>query len=442
MKGEPGVREGSGARTGVGVGGGNTGGGGGAGGAKSASGPGSTTDSTPTSGLYPTSTSTPPSTRRPPPLKPPKYLMARFARLSTQIQSTLLGLSPHVTLDPEFDPVPKRTERKMTRAEEEMESIRRRRDALMARARESVTGPPTVGGGTVDGVLDGYGGLGSKGRDGYAGMIEPLSTRPLDMANRGLDRGSGAGDGRPGNVMSRRPPIPSLSDTATGGYIDPSSWSTTLAAFSSTALEGSDSGSVGGGGGSGVGFDNGFPTSNPHFEYGVVGLEMADGYGNGSGHDRRSSVGLPAINGNGQLQSDTTLHMPFDLTNPTHLRLFQTDNPSSIGSSPTITGKPLAAYSGSMHGNGATNGNGPNSFPANDFQTLADSTGARTRENIAWLARAPFAQQQQDMQSLTNGMMDRCHGCGVETREWMKGPDGPGSLCILCGVSDLCLGIS
>ena len=76
---------------------------------------------------------------------------------------------------------------------------------------------------------------------------------------------------------------------------------------------------------------------------------------------------------------------------------------------------------GTATSNGNGNGHGPGGLMLE-------------RENIAWLARTSQAPQP-SIQSQTNGMMDRCHGCGVMTGEWMQGPDGPGSLCVSCGVS-------
>ena len=74
-------------------------------------------------------------------------------------------------------------------------------------------------------------------------------------------------------------------------------------------------------------------------------------------------------------------------------------------------------------------------FPPHTPTDFGDMTAGQTRENMAWLARNSTQPPQPTMQSQTNGMMDRCHGCGVITGEWMVGPDGPGSLCVSCGVS-------
>ncbi|ORY32089.1 hypothetical protein BCR39DRAFT_524114 [Naematelia encephala] len=71
----------------------------------------------------------------PAPPKPPPYLHTHFSRLSALVHSTLTCLVPniHTTLSPMFTPSPGMV-KELTAAEKEMELIRKRRDALIAKA--------------------------------------------------------------------------------------------------------------------------------------------------------------------------------------------------------------------------------------------------------------------------------------------------------------------
>jgi hypothetical protein len=146
------------------------------------------------------------------------------------------------------------------------------------------------------------------------------------------------------------------------------------------------------------------------------------------------------MSGKNGLQNDNT-----DTSLPSYMFSMATHGDGSMSTPPSATlpggnngnAMPfdMAQLSDMAFGNANGNGTGNAHVPGTaQQQEGAEMHGMQMRENIAWLARTTQPPQP-SIQSQTNGMMDRCHGCGVMTGEWMRGPDGPGSLCVSCGVS-------
>ncbi|WWD15666.1 hypothetical protein CI109_100088 [Kwoniella shandongensis] len=149
----------------------------------------------------PNSTTTAPS-------PPPPYLFTRFARLSSLIHSTLVALAPHVHpfLSSEFTTsfvdiiakpsppveqsipaspvVPIKKLEDMTPAEREMEVIRKRRDALIAKAASAATTLPSgLKNGTLSHSFGGRNGLSEQSSLSSMGNLSALTEAAAAVAS-------------------------------------------------------------------------------------------------------------------------------------------------------------------------------------------------------------------------------------------------------------------
>ncbi|WVR04947.1 hypothetical protein IAU60_001959 [Kwoniella sp. DSM 27419] len=332
-----------------------------------------------------------PTANAPAPSPPPPYLHTRFTRLAMLVLSTLENLAPHVRpdLSPLFTrifqagyaggsdkygrgPSPKKRFEDMTPAEKEMEVIKKRRDALIAKAAAAAAAAAAA---TASGPA---------GHGSIATTHGPLESRADGQAAGSVSRTNSPSVQQrqsPGGPMSRGhnpyPAPPHLHQPfgPHGHAPQPS------------------------------------PSYQAYFDH--LGAQHSHS------HHQQSPLGnLAALTE----ASDLVSHQPSSVQQDGFGRV--TSEPIGgydIMSSMSILGESSGSLAmglggppghGSMLGDGDGNANG-------DGNTSANANGHGNGNG-----NGPSV-----------NLMGRCHGCGSSvTSEWMMGPDGPGSLCDSCGM--------
>ncbi|OCF31499.1 hypothetical protein I316_06902 [Kwoniella heveanensis BCC8398] len=380
-----------------------------------------------------------PSAPHPATSPPPPFLHTRFARLSTLVLQALQTLSPHVhpTLAPGFvlpSNLVKSTDQQnaeghgqkqgsgvnkssksleeMTPAEREMEVIRKRRDALIAKAAAAAAAaaaasagpgpgasagastsagaaPRGAGGSNVNGASKSAaanaGGArgGAKGNTASASpKIHPPKSNYLQSQSQGQGHGRQPSPHSPlaaptaiHHDQNQSYPYDSLSIQQSQQQRHQQRRPSPLGNLAALT-EASDL----------VSHSNSSNTAGSHFDpFGGSsdGIETrANGdsiaSGNGAAHNVEGDIGVGAGD-------------PFDFIHSINLDLSGFNHPGTNGNG---NGNEM------MDGYGNGNGNG------NDYRGNGEKSAS-----------------------------GRCHGCGSNvTSEWMRGPDGPGSLCDSCGI--------
>ncbi|OCF55093.1 hypothetical protein L486_07204 [Kwoniella mangroviensis CBS 10435] len=334
-----------------------------------------------------------PSPHRTQPSPPPPYLLTRFAKLSSLIHTILASLPPYVhpNLKAEFDKpfVPSRAPRKekvedMTPAEKEMEVIRKRRDALIAKAQAQAQAQAGAQG---------------QSKAGQAGEVDKEKEKEKEKEKVKKNLPSS------GTRVYELSPSQSQSQSQSP-------------------------------------YSHHLP--HPHHQHHQHQTQHQHHHhhhhDNNQHHHQQHNYDYGHSNRHGyeyeypqhpptQLQPPHQQYSPYHqqsnpmdslgmLTEVSTLLSHTNNNNNNDGNgfqsqfSDHTTHNP---YQSQTQYNGNANGNGNNNYTSMDIFNSNNNN----------------SNGQPDTTSL---MITRCHGCGCNvTTEWMRGPDGPNSLCDLCG---------
>ncbi|WVF72495.1 hypothetical protein IAT40_007311 [Kwoniella sp. CBS 6097] len=392
-----------------------------------------------------------PSAPQPATSPPPPFLHTRFARLSSLVVQALHTLSPHVhpTLSLGFTPssdlakhlgqqhlTPSAREQgygvgqrqglgtsgksleEMTPAEREMEVIRKRRDALIAKAAATAAAAAAANAGPSNGGTVGAGvGVAPGGKGAGAGAGGPKA----GIANASGARGSTKADAASASPTPRsHPPKSSHLQTqprSLGYQPTRSSPLTVPTSLHHPSQKQNQSQNQ---------------NQNQNQTYPFDSLSVHQQQQQHPRHQHSPLGNLAALTE----ASDLVSHSHSNANTNTNSNTNSHFDP--FGS---ISSAPDRQTNGNTNGNGnqlSDNGNGGGIASPFDFMNTVDLNMIGIN-NIAEAdangnggnGGGPGA----NASASGGGGTGRCHGCGSNvTSEWMRGPDGPGSLCDSCGI--------
>lgn len=393
------------------------------------------------------------SPTNPSPSQPPPFLLPRLAHLAHAVYTTLHHLSPRfrLNIDPDRLPAlpisgidgsvceqPRKKAKKaaagaaggskgkdedgrglgLTAAEREMEVIRVRRDALIARSKE---GPRAragmVAAAAAAGVRAGAGSAGSMKREKPTAGRAQGEASPWPEEQEGYDADAGAG--LEGGGYGRDPfdwanPNP---DSSSGGsmpqraYPDDHRFAAASAGFGSSRS--SPFGPFGRDGDLPRQLSNGLVFGPPPDSHPFGATQLGDGQTGFSRPPSSLSMGYGI---------DPSLRHA-------HLESRNGAGGSAGGETDVFDLFPPPSSASAQQGQGQAQGQSQGQGQLFDF-------GLDLRGSPIPVSSTSTTAMAFELAPEVKGKRLRCHGCGVVVEgEWMGGPDGPKSLCVRCGVS-------
>ncbi|WWD01739.1 hypothetical protein V866_008685 [Kwoniella sp. B9012] len=336
-----------------------------------------------------------PSPQRTQPSPPPPYLLTRFAKLSSLIHTILVSLPPYVhpNLKAEFDKpfVPSRATKKkkvedMTPAEKEMDIIRKRRDALIAKAQAQAQAQAQAA-------------AQGQSKTGQAGEVdkEKEKEKEKERVKKNLPS-SGTRVYEPSPSQSQSPYSHQLPHPHHQHH------------------------------------QHQTQHQRHHHHHHDNNQHHHHHHNYDYGHSNRHEYEYPQ-------HPPTQLQPPHQQYSPYH----QQPNPmDSLGMLTEVS----TLLSHTNNNNNNNNNNDGNIFQSqfsdhtthNPYQSQTQYNGnANGNGNSNYASMDIFNSNSHNNNSnnqsdTTSVVLTRCHGCGCNvTTEWMRGPDGPNSLCDLCG---------